>query len=345
MTYCEKCGSKIRESVSFCPSCGAKKHDEINSNDDCVTNENIYQNDESGVVYKYNSASIGGIIVACGTLAVSINTIITQEKASQHKFWDPSEGTYITPGYNPGSITFFVILAILALIILVVSIKKLRTKCKYHKCSYCQKTTVIPCDAQSCDCDVCGQKILITNGKPECFHSKKRVKIMKKSLIALIAILLISTVLSGCSKESRSESSAAQTNFDSTTVEETTEENDEYEDAVVDILNSTSFMDSIDPSYVQNGLCSDITFGQLLASMFENPQLDITPTKTRDTGTLLGYQVTVSGNYRNTPDGYYNNSGNAYIVINLTNDICTLTGDHDYKSAAEYYAFEVTGFY
>ena len=168
---------------------------------------------------------------------------------------------------------------------------------------------------------------------------------MKKSLIALIAILLISTVLSGCSKESRSESSAAQTNFDSTTVEETTEENDEYEDAVVDILNSTSFMDSIDPSYVQNGLCSDITFGQLVASMFENPQLDITPTKTRDTGTLLGYQVTVSGNYRNTPDGYYNNSGNAYIVINLTNDICTLTGDHDYKSAAEYYAFEVTGFY
>lgn len=33
---------------------------------------------------------------------------------------------------------------------------------------------------------------------------------MKKSLIALIAILLISTVLSGCSKESRSESSAAE---------------------------------------------------------------------------------------------------------------------------------------
>lgn len=39
MSYCEKCGSKIRESVSFCPSCGAKIHDEINSNDDCVTNE------------------------------------------------------------------------------------------------------------------------------------------------------------------------------------------------------------------------------------------------------------------------------------------------------------------
>ena len=50
MSYCEKCGSKIRESVSFCPLCGAKIHDEINSNDDCVTNENIYQNDESGVV-------------------------------------------------------------------------------------------------------------------------------------------------------------------------------------------------------------------------------------------------------------------------------------------------------
>ena len=81
---------------------------------------------------------------------------------------------------------------------------------------------------------------------------------MKKSLVALTVILLISTVLSGCSKQPSSESSATQTNFDSTTVEETTveettveettEENNEYENDVVDILNSTSFMDSIDPS-------------------------------------------------------------------------------------------------
>lgn len=78
MPYCEKCGSKIRESASFCPSCGAKIPDEINGNNDCVTDESIYQDDESGVVYKYNSASIGGIIVACGTLAVSVSTIITQ---------------------------------------------------------------------------------------------------------------------------------------------------------------------------------------------------------------------------------------------------------------------------
>ena len=174
MPYCEKCGSKIRESASFCPSCGAKIPDEINGNNDCVTDESIYQDNESGVVYKYNSASIGGIIVACGTLAVSVSTIITQGNASQHKFWDPSDGTYITPGYNPGSITFSVILAILALIILVVSIKKLRIKCKYVECPYCQKTTVIPCDAQSFDCDVCGQKILITNGKPERFHYKEK---------------------------------------------------------------------------------------------------------------------------------------------------------------------------
>lgn len=47
---------------------------------------------------------------------------------------------------------------------------------------------------------------------------------MKKSLVALTVILLISTVLSGCSKQPSSESSAAQTNFDSTTVEETTVE-------------------------------------------------------------------------------------------------------------------------
>ncbi len=39
MPYCEKCGSKIRESASFCPSCGAKIPDEINSNNDCVTDD------------------------------------------------------------------------------------------------------------------------------------------------------------------------------------------------------------------------------------------------------------------------------------------------------------------
>lgn len=167
---------------------------------------------------------------------------------------------------------------------------------------------------------------------------------MKKPLTALIIIMLVSVVFGGCSENSDVKSSTTQSDTESSAVEETTEE-ENYESDVIDILDSTSFMDSIDPSYVQNGLCSDITFGQLVASMFENPQLDITPTKTRDTGTLLGYQVTISGNYRNTPDGYYNNSGNAYIVINLTNDTCTLTGDHDYKSAAEYYAFEVTGFY
>lgn len=79
MSYCEKCGSKIRESASFCPSCGAKIPDEINSNNDCVTDESIYQDDESGVVYKYNSASIGGIIVACGTLAVSVVRLLHKE--------------------------------------------------------------------------------------------------------------------------------------------------------------------------------------------------------------------------------------------------------------------------
>ena len=167
---------------------------------------------------------------------------------------------------------------------------------------------------------------------------------MKKPLTALIIIMLVSVVFGGCSENSDVKSSTTQSDTESSAVEETTEE-ENYESDVIDILDSTSFMDSIDPSYVQYGLCSDITFGELLASMFEDPQLDITPTKSQDTGALLGYQVTVSGNYRNTPGGYYNNSGNAYITINLTNDICELTGDSNYKSAASYYAFEGTGFY
>lgn len=169
---------------------------------------------------------------------------------------------------------------------------------------------------------------------------------MKKRLFVLT--VLISTALCGCSNKSNIESSATETtSVQTTTVEETEEttENNDYESEVIDILNSTSFMDSIDPSYVQYGLCSDITFGQLIASMFENYQLDILPTETTNTNTIIGYQITVSGNYKDTPNGYYINEGEAYITINLQNGTCSLDGDHYYKMAAENYAFSVTGFY
>ena len=109
---------------------------------------------------------------------------------------------------------------------------------------------------------------------------------MKKPLTALIIIMLVSVVFGGCSENSDVKSSTTQSDTESSAVEETTEE-ENYESDVIDILDSTSFMDSIDPSYVQYGLCSDITFGELLASMFEDPQLDITPTKSQDTGALL----------------------------------------------------------
>lgn len=178
MPYCEKCGSQISENASFCHSCGARAIGEVEINDACVSDENTYQEDEIpsrkiGEVYKYNVAAIGGILTACTTLYISIDVIIKQINASQHKYWYPREGTYTTPGYNPGTITFNVILSIIAVIILVISIKKLRTKCRYAECPYCHKTTVVPYNVQSCDCDVCGQKIIMTDGQPECINYKK----------------------------------------------------------------------------------------------------------------------------------------------------------------------------
>lgn len=128
MPYCEKCGSQISENASFCHSCGARVIGEVEINDACVSDENTYQEDEIpsrkiGEVYKYNVAAIGGILTACTTLYISIDVIIKQINASQHKYWYPREGTYTTPGYNPGTITFNVILSIIAVIILVISIK------------------------------------------------------------------------------------------------------------------------------------------------------------------------------------------------------------------------------
>ena len=107
MPYCEKCGSQISENASFCHSCGARVIGEVEINDACVSDENTYQEDEIpsrkiGEVYKYNVAAIGGILTACTTLYISIDVIIKQINASQHKYWYPREGTYNTPGgyYN-----------------------------------------------------------------------------------------------------------------------------------------------------------------------------------------------------------------------------------------------------
>ena len=174
--------------------------------------------------------------------------------------------------------------------------------------------------------------------------TKRVFKIAIKIFVSTMFLIFVLTIVGGCSTGSKQEPSDKQ----STTVEETdntTTKEADYEEEVVDILNSTSYIDSIDPSYVQYGLCSDITFGQLIQSMFENPKLDITPLRSRGSNDIYGYSVTIPGKYRNTLDGDYINEGNAYISIGLNTNSCSLTGDHYFKSAAEYYALELAGYY
>ena len=117
--------------------------------------------------------------------------------------------------------------------------------------------------------------------------TKRVFKIAIKIFVSAMFLIFVLTIVGGCSTGSKQEPSHKQ----STTVEETdntTTKEADYEEEVVDILNSTSYIDSIDPSYVQYGLCSDITFGQLIQSMFENPKLDITPLRSRGSNDIYG---------------------------------------------------------
>lgn len=164
---------------------------------------------------------------------------------------------------------------------------------------------------------------------------------MKKIISLFIAILCVVS-FSACGSENKADVTTKDEATVTQTEETTIETTPDYETEALDILNSTSFMDSVDPAYVQYGLSSDITFGALLAIMFEDPEIKVSPTLTTD-GELLGYSVTVSGNYCDTPGGYYINQGNAYITISLSRGTCTLNGDHYFKSAATNYAYSVTG--
>lgn len=168
-----------------------------------------------------------------------------------------------------------------------------------------------------------------------------------KRTISVILVMLLAVSAAGCNSEmlsSRRDTDSSYSSYydeDRTKdeVSETVDNSQEYETEVLNVLNTTSYIDDIDPSYVEYGLCSDITYGQLLASMFESPQIEISKSSENI------FSVTVSGSYRDTPGGYCVNDGNAYLTVDTEYKTCDLTGDHYYLSAATYFALSAGGFY
>lgn len=218
-----------------------------------------------------------------------------------------------------------------------------------RKCAKCGKEF----SGEFSFCPYCGQKLEESKANElDSYNVKDDIKQDNKSRV--VALCIVSTVLvclvgicmilnNTTDIDIFSEMKQKET---AVVTEESTEPQTEpdYTQEALDILNSTSYMDSIDPAYVDYGLCSDITFGQLVASMFENPQIEVTPRVAVD-DIILGYDVTVSGVYRDTPGGYYINEGKAYISIGTSPLRCSIDGDHYFKSAAANYAFTVTGYY
>ena len=114
----------------------------------------------------------------------------------------------------------------------------------------------------------------------------------------------------------------------------------EYENYIIELLKKTSYINDLDPTFLQYDLCMDMSYGELIALMFESPQLTIE--KTGSNSCL----VTVSGTYRDTPGGPYVYSGNAYIeIINVETANCSIYGDNNFSMLAKGFALTFGGYY
>lgn len=108
---------------------------------------------------------------------------------------------------------------------------------------------------------------------------------------------------------------------------------EEYYYKIINVLKSTSFCEDYLPAQLSVGACQDMSYGELIALMFESPDISVDRTGNNSC------TVTVTGKYRSTPgDSYYFN-GTAYIVFSdVESGICTLSGSYGFKELAKSFA-------
>lgn len=171
--YCKKCGYKVNDGAKYCPSCGANLVDKPRNNNNTIPTNGNQQN-SNRFVYKYNIGAIMALVGVGACFCALVSSIFRQAENSQNQFWSARDNAIITPGFDFFSLIEFIILAIIALIIIVAIVSRIRIKCKYIECPYCRKSTPFPCEFESSNCEVCGKKIIMRNGKPEKINEDNR---------------------------------------------------------------------------------------------------------------------------------------------------------------------------
>lgn len=106
----------------------------------------------------------------------------------------------------------------------------------------------------------------------------------------------------------------------------------EFNDKIITLLNDTSFVDD----YLPAGSCQDMSYGELIALMFESPDISIERTGNNSC------EVTVIGKYRSSPYGPYVFNGNVTITISdVKSGKCSIegySGGYDFNEIARGFA-------
>ncbi len=108
---------------------------------------------------------------------------------------------------------------------------------------------------------------------------------------------------------------------------------EEYYNKIIDVLKNTSFCEDYLPDQLSAGACQDMSYGELIALMFESPDISVDRTDNNSC------TVTVTGKYRSSPGDPYVLDGTIYIEFSdVEAGICTLSGSYGFEDLAKYFA-------
>lgn len=125
------------------------------------------QNNNLKIVYRLNIFAIVSIVGTVITAMPFISNISRQMSYSQQKFYNPSTGEIITPGYYPSTIPTMVIILIVCLVVVIFCLINIRLSYYEIVCPNCNKVTYIRTNLQGADCEACGKRIVIDNNQPK----------------------------------------------------------------------------------------------------------------------------------------------------------------------------------
>lgn len=124
------------------------------------------QNNNLKIVYRLNTSALVGIVIAVFVAITFMSDISRQLSYSQQKYYDPSTGEIITPGYYPSSFPLTIALIIACVVVVIIGLIRIRIGFYEIVCPHCNKVTYIRTNLQGADCEACGKRIIIDNNLP-----------------------------------------------------------------------------------------------------------------------------------------------------------------------------------